>query len=213
MKKNILLGIALFLCVLAQAQFGGGNTAPMSALNSGEISALDNVKKVNIIYDYSDLGVGAFRKEQDYVDQKYKALEEKEKGKGDKFKEDWVGARSKVFEPHFEELFNKYADDIQMTGKNYATDNDYTLSVHTVFIEPGTNVGIYKKPAFIDMECVFKDKEGKALCTFYIKNAIGSQVMGFDYAVSSRLKESFGKAAKMLIGVIEKERKKAAKKK
>lgn len=208
MKRIFLSCAAVFLCILANAQI-----APMTALNSGDINSLKTIKKVNIVYDYSDLGVGAFRKEQDYVDKRYKELEEKEKGRGDKFKESWVNDRKKSFEPHFEELFNKYAaKDIDMTGTNYSTDNEYTLVVHTVFIEPGVNIGIYRKPAYIDMECTFKNKAGEALCVFFVKNAVGAQAMGFDYDVTSRLVESYGKAAKMLIGCIAKERKKNGKK-
>lgn len=211
MKKITLFTIAIFCFTLAYSQAG---VAPMAALNSGDISTLANITKVNLIYDYSDLGVGAFRKEEDYINKRVTEIEEKKPGTSDKFKESWFDARKKTYEPQFELLFNKYAPkDINMSGTNYATDNDYTLLVHTVFIEPGVNVGIYKKPAFIDLECTFKDKDGKALCVFYIKNAIGSQAMGFDYDVSSRLKESYGKAAKMLIGIIAKERKKAGKKK
>ncbi|MEI7597220.1 MAG: hypothetical protein WCK02_15840 [Bacteroidota bacterium] len=213
MKKTLLLFAAIFIGYIANAQMGGG-AQPMAALNSGDIKSLDGVKKLNIIYDFTELGVGAFRKEQDYIDKKYKEYEEKEKGKGDKFKEAWFAARKKTYEPVFELMFNKYAaKDIMMSGTNYATDNEYTLVVKTVFIEPGMNIGIAAKPAFIDLECTFKDKSGAVLCVFYLKNAIGQQAMGFDYDVSSRLKESYAKSAKMLIGIIAKERKKAAKKK
>lgn len=96
-----------------------------------------------------------------------------------------------------------------MTGVNNSTNNEVTLEVHTLFIEPGFNIGIAKKPAYIDIEFTFKDKTGKALCIFYIKNAVGAQMMGFDYDVTSRLVESYAKSAKMLTGVIKKERKKA----
>ena len=57
MKKLLLLACA-FVGLSASAQFGGVAT-PMVALQSGDVSALDNVTKVNIIYDYSELSVGA----------------------------------------------------------------------------------------------------------------------------------------------------------
>ena len=75
------------------------------------------------------------------------------------------------------------------------------------------NVGFAKKPSYVDLECVFKDKEGKELCVFYAKNIIGENAMGFDYDMGSRLVESYAKAAKMLAQQIYKERKKAKKKK
>lgn len=199
---------------IANAQYSSGSAgaAPMTALNSGEISSLDKVKTVNIVYDYSDLGVGAFRKEEDYIKKHSEDLEKKEKGSSEKFKTDWPAARKKHYEPKFEELFNKVGPkEIGMTGTNYSTSSDYTLLVHTVFIEPGANAGIYKKPSYIDLECVFKDKDGKELCVFYLKNAVGAQAAGFDFAVESRLVESYAKAAKMLVLGIKKERKKASK--
>ena len=217
MKKTklVILGLMVACGMNVNAQWGtGGNNAPMTALNSGDISTLDNVKAVNIIYDYSNLGVGAFRKEEDYIAKRSEELEAKEKGSSEKFKKDWVDARKRRYEPKFEELFKKTGtNEIDMDGTNYATSNDVTLVVHTIFIEPGTNIGVYKKPAFVDMECTFKDKSGKELCVFYVKNAVGSQAMGFDYAVEARVLESYAKGAKMLALAIKKERKNAKKKK
>ncbi len=217
MKKTkiFILGLMIISGMNVKAQWGmGGNSAPMTQLNAGDVSTLDNVKSVNIIYDYSNLGVGAFRKEEDYIKKRSDDMEAKEKGSSEKFKQDWVDARKRRYEPKFEELFKKIGqDEIGMDGTNYATTNDVTLVVHTVFIEPGTNAGVYKKPAFIDLECTFKDKDGKELCTFYVKNAVGQQAMGFDFAVEARVLESYAKAAKMLVLGIKKERKNAKKKK
>ncbi|HSH65735.1 MAG TPA: hypothetical protein VLB84_08050 [Bacteroidia bacterium] len=217
MKKTniLLLGFMILLGITAKAQWGmGGTAAPMTALNSGDISSLDGVKAVNIVYDYSDMGVGAFRKEEDYVKKRSDEMEAKEKGSSEKFKKDWVDARKRRYEPKFEELFKKIGmKEIGMDGTNYSNSNEVTLVVHTTFIEPGTNIGVYKKPAYVDFECTFKNKEGKVLCVFYIKNAVGSQAMGFDYAVEARILESYAKGAKMLVLAIKKERKKAGKKK
>lgn len=212
--KILMLGL-MILGISVKAQFSsGGAAAPMTALNSGEITSLADVKSVNIIYDYTDLGVGAFRKEEDYIKKHSEDMEKKEKGSSEKFKKDWVDARTRRYEPKFEEMFKKIgAKEIEMTGANNVNSNEYTLVVHTIFIETGTNIGIYKKPAYVDMECTFKDKTGKALCVFYIKNAVGEQMMGMDYAVEARVVESYAKAAKMLVLAIKKERKKAGKKK
>lgn len=217
MKKTkiLVLSLAILVGSTVKAQWGSsGGVAPMVMLNSGDISSLDNVRAVNIVYDYSDMGVGAFRKEEDYIKKRSEEMEAKEKGSSEKFKKDWVDARKRRYEPKFEELFKKVGmDDLGMDGTNYATNNDITLVVHTVFIEPGVNVGVYKKPAYVDFECTFKDKSGKDLCVFFVKNAIGSQAVGFDFAVEARVQESYAKGAKMLAQNIAKERKKAKKKK
>jgi hypothetical protein len=210
--KKLLLILPAFICSLAFGQIGGGVASAMTALQSGDIKALDNVTKVNIIYEYKDMGVGAFRNEADYIAKRHKELEEKEKGSGDKFKESWEKAKQGRYPDKFAELFNKYGQkDINMSGTNNGTDAEHNLIVKTTFIEPGYNIGIAKKPAFIDMECVFTDKSGKELVRFFVKNSVGSNMSGFDYDVSSRVVESYGKAAKMLINGIKKERKKAAK--
>jgi hypothetical protein len=217
MKKTKILVLGLMvlgISVKAQFSSGGAGAAPMTALNSGDISSLAAVKSVNIVYDYTDLGVGAFRKEEDYIKKHSEDMEKKEKGSSEKFKKDWVDARTRRYEPKFEEMFKKMGmKEIEMDGANNSNANEYTLVVHTIFIEPGTNIGIYKKPAYVDMECTFKDKTGKDLCVFYLKNAVGEQMMGMDYAVEARVVESYAKAAKMLVLGIKKERKKAGKKK
>lgn len=55
-------------------------------MESGSIDAVKSEKKVNIQYDYSSFGVGKFKTEAEYVDAKVKEYNEKEPGKGDKFK-------------------------------------------------------------------------------------------------------------------------------
>ncbi|MGZ3884288.1 MAG: hypothetical protein ACXVPQ_06240 [Bacteroidia bacterium] len=210
MKKLLVIALA-FSFSATFAQIGGGMAAAMTALQSGDVKTLDKVTKVNITYEYKDMGVGAFRSEEDYINKKYKDLEEKEKGKGDEFKANWEKGKTEKYPEHFEELFNKYGEkDLSMTGSRNNTSADCNLIVKTTFIEPGYNVGFSKKPAFIDVEFVFTDKSGKELVRFFVKNAVGSNMSGFDYDVSSRVKESYGKAAKMLVGGIKKERKKSS---
>lgn len=212
MKKGTSLIIGLFAVangLLAQYGSNSGG-APMAAMNSGDISALTNVRNVNIVYTYTDLSVGAFRKEEDYINKKCDDYSKKKDASAcEKFKKDWVDGRKAKFEPRFELLFNKYAEKMAfMQGTNYSSNQDITLEIHTVFIEPGYNIGISSKPATVDMECTFKDKSGKALCVMFIKNAVGASAMGYDFDVTSRMVESYSKAAKMLTTLIKKERKK-----
>ena len=216
--KNIILFMSFCLIsVSLNAQFygggGGSGIKPMASLNKGDVKLLNDVKIVNIIFDYSEMGVGAFRKEEDYLNKRQKELNDKEAGKGDKMVKAWNDAKKAKYEPQFEELFKKYAPkDLQMDGNLNTTNAEYTMLVKTVFIEPGVNVGVFQRPAYADMECTFKDKNDKVLCMFFVKNAVGAQAMGFDFDVSSRVVESYGKAAKMLVAAIKKERKKAVKK-
>lgn len=197
----------------AKAQMGGGFASAMTALQSGDVKNLDGVTQVNIVYDYTSMSVGAFRTEADYIAKKVKEYQDKgDNDKAENFKKSWEKGKTETYPSHFIELFNKYGEkDLNMTGTNNGTSAAYTLTVKTTFIEPGYNIGISKKPAFIDVEFIFTDKSGKELARYYSKNAVGSQAMGFDYDVSSRVSESYAKVAKMLVGAIKKDRKKAAK--
>jgi len=186
---------------------GGGGPRPIIAINGGNVAGLKGVTTVNIIYDYSKLGVGAFRNEQDYLKKKEEDYK-KDPAKFEKFKNGWFNARKERFEPRFEEMFNKVGSKIGMTGKNYATDGVVTLKIETLFIEPGYNIGISKMPSFIDLECTFLDKNGKEIVRYIVKNATGQQAMGFDYDTGSRLVESYAKACKMLMKDVTKRLKK-----
>lgn len=202
MKKAAVLILSFLItgiCVKAQVK-----------LKSGSVSTLDNVKAVNIVYDYSNMKVGEYDKEEDYVKKHSAELEEKKKGSSETFKKDWVDARKRRYEPKFEELFKKHGiDKLGMDGTNYSTANDVTLYVHTVYMDLGFNVGVMKKPSYINVECTFKDKSGKELCTFYVEDARGTNPSGFDFAVEARMLESYANAAKLLVNGIKKERKKA----
>src|SRR5688572_24188531 len=59
---------------------------PNITLNSGQIAALKGVTKVNIIYDYSNMSVGEFRNEQDYINKKTEEYNKKDPAKAEKFK-------------------------------------------------------------------------------------------------------------------------------
>lgn len=224
MKKLIIALAFIFSCNVYYSQSATtglivyGMAASKTGMISGDIKSLDNVKKVNIILDFKDLLVGVknmnmsdgdYTTEAKYLDRKSADLEEKEKGRGKEFREDWELAKTATYPGKFEELFNKYAPkDIGMEGKCNLSGADYNLIIKTVLIDPGWNIGVMKKPSFIDAECIFTDKTGKELCRFFCKNILGSNITGFDFTMSSRIKESFAKASKMLVALIEKERKK-----
>lgn len=203
----------LSFCSVTRAQYGyggssmGGSVRPMVAINAGDVAGLKGVTKVNIIYDYSKMAVGAFRTEQDYMNKKMDDLK-KDPDKAAKYKQTWVNSRKERYEPKFLEMFNKMGEKSGMTGTNYTTDAEITLKVETVFTEPGYNIGISKMPAYIDVECTFIDKNGKEIVRYFVKNAVGSQAMGFDYDAGSRLVESYAKACKMLMKDVNKKLKK-----
>lgn len=200
--KNLKFLSTLFLFACLTASMRG-----QAKLESGDIAGLKGVTKVNLIYDYSHMGVGSFATEQEYIDKKMDD-NKKDPAKADKWKEGWLGARKGRYEPKFEELFTKTGEKTGIYGINYASDAPVTLKVETTFIEPGFNVGVVRKNASVNFKCTFMTKEGKEIATYLIRNVPGGQAMGYDFDAGSRIAESYAKAAKMLMKDVNKRVKK-----
>lgn len=162
-------------------------------LVQGNASALKGQSTVNFEFSYDGVRVGKFANEKDYIAKKKGDYNEKEPGKGDEWEKNWFGDRTKRFEPRFIESF---ADG----GFTSKSDADYTLIFNTVFIEPGFNVGVMRKPAYIDGVAVLvaTSDKSKVIAKFTIDNAPGRDVMGFDYDTSLRIQECYATAGKRL---------------
>ena len=159
----------------------------------GNLKDLKGIKELNIIYDYSDLTVGKLS-EEEYIAKKVTEKNEDEAGTGDLWKESWLNDRPGRYEPKFEELFAKYAPGINF-GKDVAAD--VTMGIHTSFIEPGYNVGISRRPAFINLEIDFI-KEGQVVVSMVIQKSPGQDAMGSDFDTGWRISEAYAKAGKAL---------------
>lgn len=171
----------------------------------GDLSFLNGQKELNVVYDYSDMAVGEFDSEEDYVNKKVGEYNEKEPGRGDKWKESWESSRERVYHPKFEELFNKYAAKAGIDITTGREDAKYTLIVKTVFTEPGWNIGISSRPSAVSFEYIFVETgTDKVVAKYSQKNVPGAQAMGMDYDTSTRISESYAKAGKMLGAFISK---------
>lgn len=171
----------------------------------GDLTFLKSQKNLNLEYDYSEMGVGKFKTEEEYVNTKVKEYNADEPGRGDKWKESWEGSRDRVYHPKFEELFNKYSG---LTASRNNENADYTLIVKTIFTEPGFNVGVMSKPAGVSFEYIFVDSATKKVVAVYTQtNVPGAQAMGYDFDTSTRISESYAKAGKMLGSFIAKNNK------
>jgi hypothetical protein len=163
-------------------------------LLEGDLAPLKGQTSVKTEFQY-EMSVGKFDKEEDYIAKKKSELNEKEAGRGDTWEQSWVSDRQDRFEPQFRELFSKYSD-ISTVGDNA----DYTLIFKTVKTEPGFNVGIASKPAFIDGEAwiVESKNPSNVVAKISVVKAPGRDVMGFDYETGARLQEAYAKAGKEL---------------
>ena len=186
-SRSVAILIALFFAV-----------SSFNAQDSGDISKLRGTSRINIIYDYSNMSVGSYDNEQDYINKKMDDYSKKDPEKAEKFKESWYNSRRDRFEPKFLELFNKNMEKAGIEGVNYSKDAPVTLVVKTVKTEPGYNIGISRMPAYIDADCIFLDQSGKEFARYLLKNVAGANAMGFDYDTGSRLSESYAKSGKIL---------------
>lgn len=189
--KAILLSALLLLSVVAAF-------SQKIKINSGDTGFLKGQKKINVVYDYSNMGVGKFDKEEDYIKDKSEKLNEKEPGRGDEWKKNWVADRKEQFEPKFEELLNKHLEKEGVKVGQF-DDAEYTLILKTTYTEPGFNVGVVRKSAFTNLEAVFvKSGSEEPVMVITLEKSPGRDAMGFDYDTGYRIQESYAKAGKEL---------------
>jgi hypothetical protein len=201
MKKYLY---APLLAIIAMASHV--TNAQRVELKSGDLAVLSGQKVVNIEYDYSQFGVGKFATEQEYLDRKSAEYNAKEAGRGDNWKKSWVADRKARYEPKFEELFNKGMEDKGLQVIQSRPDAQYTLIVHTKFVEPGFNVGVMRKNAYVDYEIDLVESANKSsrVAELGMRNVPGSMAMGMDFDTGARLAESYAKAGKTLAAFLDK---------
>lgn len=189
--KSIIAGAALLVA---------GSVTAQKWSTGKDLSYLKGQKEVAFQFTYDNMTVGKKgRAESEYVAEKTAENNKKEAGKGDAWAKAWVDARQKTYEPKFEELFNKVADG-KLSGNRKNTSAKYTVIVHTIRIEPGFNVGVMKQNAYCDFEISIVEtaNPSNVLSKGLLLNQPGSQMMGYDFDVSSRVQESYAKAGKTL---------------
>jgi len=169
-------------------------------VTKGDLSFLKGQTSVLLEYDYSNMAVGKFENEADYVNKKVTEYNEKEPGRGDSWKESWEGDRASRFEPKFEELMNKYTSKVGCEFDQTNVDAQYTMIVKTVFTEPGFNVGVMRKDAMINVVIQFVEKANpdNVIAEMTIDNVPGRTAMGNDYDTGLRLSEAYAMAGKAL---------------
>jgi len=201
MKKFIYASVMVISFLAADASI-----AQRVDLRSGDVAVLSGQKTVNVEYDYSEFGVGKFATEQEYLDKKSAEYNAKEAGKGDAWKKAWVEDRKARYEPKFEELFNKGLEGKGITAVKARPDAQYTLIVKTKFVEPGFNVGVMRKNAYVDYEIDLVESANKSskVAEIGMRNVPGGQFAGFDFDTGTRIAESYAKAGKSLAAFLDK---------
>ncbi len=160
----------------------------------GDLAPLKTISAINVEFTYDHLSVGKFKNEEDYIAKKTEEYNKKEPGRGDKWAAAWKEDRTRAYEPKFLELFLKTSN---LSNKK---DAQYTLIFHTTFIEPGFNVGAWRKNAYIDATVTIVETANRnaIVAVLSVDNAPGRDVMGVDYDTSWRISEAYAKAGKSL---------------
>ena len=117
-------------------------------LIEGDLKPLKGQTSIDIELTYDNLRVGKFEKEKDYIEQKKADYNTKEAGKGDKWAAAWEDDKVARYKPRFTEMFT---ESMKMTKKAEST---YTIIFNTTFIEPGFNVGVMRKNAYINGDAI-----------------------------------------------------------
>lgn len=183
------------LLLLAAAAFGTV-AAPAQKIKKteGDIAPFKAEKSVNIEFSYENMSVGKFKTEKEYVDTKTTEYNKSEAGKGDKWAKAWVDDRAARYENKFTGLFT------EASGKKEDASAKYTLIFRTSFTEPGFNVGVMRKNAYIDGEVLIVETANKKniIARLLVEKAPGRDVMGYDFDTGWRISEAYAKAGKSL---------------
>ncbi|RLD68062.1 MAG: hypothetical protein DRI84_00690 [Bacteroidetes bacterium] len=193
--KNLLLIVVLFLSVQLSAQ--------KITLESGSIKALKGVSSLDVKFVYADdMHVGKLT-EAEYIEKHMKEAEEREKGTGEKWKEMYYADREEHFAPKFLALFNDVLKKTGMDARENNNDAKIQMIVTTTFLEPGFNVGISSRPAYINLEITFINMEtNEEIAKYILKKSPGTAY--YDFGV--RVGEAYAKAAKSFAKLLAKKK-------
>lgn len=183
--------------LIAGALIATGTISAQKWSEGKDLSYLKGEKEILLKFTYDNMMVGK-QTESEYIKQKAEDYNKKEAGKGDAWAKSWVDDRAKVYEPKFEELFNKESEGL--AGDRTKTSAKYTLIIHATSMDPGWNIGISKKPAVSDFEVMIVETANPSVIKSkgVLDNVPGSAFSGADYDVSGRMKECFAKCGKTI---------------
>ena len=167
-------------------------------ITSGKLKNLVSHKSFNMEYSYENgLQIGK-KTEKDYVAEKIKTKNEKKAGAGDEWNEKWQNNKVEgAFFDKMETLFNKVMAEHGVSASRNNDKATCTAKVQVYYMDPGFNVGVARRPAYVSMKVTFV-ADGKELVQMDLIKAPGRDAMGYDFDVSYRLSEAFEKSGKTL---------------
>lgn len=166
---------------------------------SGDMKSLKGQSVVALKYDYTKLMIGK-KSADEYATEKVAEMNKKKAGSGDEWLEKWKNDRTARFQPAFQKEFNDVVKSYNLEGKNDLEDGKYTLIVYTTFIEPGFNVGVTRKDAYLNVQIdlVETANPGTVLCSVEIKKIDSKNMGGYDFDLGARVESCYEKAGSYL---------------
>ncbi len=160
---------------------------------SGDIKALKGQETIELSLTFEDMKVGKLS-EAEYIEKKKTDANNRDGDGGKRWEEGWISDRTERFEPKFIELFNKYCSAVKIAEEG--SNSAYLMIFNTYFTEPGFNVGVASKPAYISatLKIVEKENPDKVIAEFDIIDARG--LGSYDFDSGYRLQEAYAKAGK-----------------
>lgn len=152
----------------------------------GDIKNLKNIGQFNLEFDYSNIEVVNFESEEEFLKVKAALREEKEKGKGEAFKNKWFEDRNKYYHPKFIESFNKRFRKEKVKVFEVNEVAKYIMKIHTTKIYPGYNVGVWHEKSVLEAEIIVyaKNEPNKILFRGKYKNVGGFKSMQAETRIS-----------------------------
>lgn len=159
MKKTVLFPTIIFclqLLNLANAQKGAD-------LISGNLDFLLGAKQINAEFTYDEMAVGKYKLESQFIEAKVTELNSQKPGKGDKWLAKWNDEKTRLNEPNFLKLLNKYLAKNKITAKKENPGCKYTMVVKTKFYEKGWDsyVTIASQSSEIRLEIIFYETQNR----------------------------------------------------
>jgi len=197
MKNTLSLAFILLFSTIVYAQ--------KMKVVKGDFGFIKSNQAINVEFDYSNMKLNKDNLTNDqYVKERVADLESKAKGKGKTWQKTWVASRELIYAPKFLELMNRdLAEDKGMSFEEGLTDAQYTLIVETVWVYPGYNIGIMKKPAKLSTVLKFVETANRdnVLLEITSKHAPGNKFTG-TFSNEDRIGEGYAKTGKSLSKLI-----------
>jgi hypothetical protein len=146
-KKLLSLVLGFLAVVTSYAQL----STFQDFKSTGELNLqfLANEPTINLIFLYDNLRIDGVL-EEDYMTKQMEKNEKDELGKGEEWREVWLGNRKNLYEPEFIASMQKKLKKV-VVDIGFYPDSKYTIIVHVYYIETGWFAGYSSIDASVNM--------------------------------------------------------------